>query len=199
MPSLKRSSCCPSIWWRRWQCAEQDVGSCMGTAGVLPVEQPSSWPLCQLQRDGCLWGSTSQHCIFGLSSTSLWLLLIYLAWIITLSLRDAQLWSSMPSLENGRIRSSFLRGFLPDLSMHLADKRPFYPASLYIYLAVSSLVLYRCFPCSASPPSLLALAQVPWFFQFCFGSFVAAEIHMFLFITIDKVIFLSWVLQWHRD
>lgn len=143
----------------------------MGTAGVLPVEQPSSWPLCQLQRDGCLWGSTSQHCIFGLSSTSLWLLLIYLAWIITLSLRDAQLWSSMPSLENGRIRSSFLRGFLPDLSMHLADKRPFYPASLYIYLAVSSLVLYRCFPCSASPPSLLALAQVPWFFSVLFWFF----------------------------
>lgn len=60
--------------------------------------------------------------------------------------------------------------------MHLANKRPFSPASLYARLAASFVLLYLWL--SALLPPFL---YFPWHkfpsLHFYFGSFVAAEIH----------------------
>lgn len=65
--------------------------------------------------------------------------------------------AASPPWSMGELEAVCLRGFLPDLSVHVADKRPFSPSSLYKYVAVSSLVLYQWFAHSAFP-----LLYLPW-------------------------------------
>lgn len=110
---------------------------------------------------------------------------------------NIQLWSCKPSLEHRKINGSLLQRFLAALAMHLADKRPFSPASLDAHLA------FRCWQgvCGLSalfPPSLLSLVQIPQFSSlFWVFLWPLTDTHAIPFT--NQEIFLSWILQTFRD
>jgi len=99
--------------------------------------------------------------------------------------------AASPSWSKGELIGLCFRVFRSALSMYLADKRPFSPASLYACVAFSCVVGYLCLACSVSPFLYFPLSK-SLNLQVYFGSLVATDTYVTSFV--NKVIFLSCVL-----
>lgn len=122
-------------WLRRmtqWLRREYWAWSVLGSP---PCKAP-----CLLHRQTCSWCMPPSAAVFVSSPPApcfSWHIFLDLLCCPCTSYTNTQLWSHKPSLEHRKINGSLLQRFLAAVSIHLADKRPFSPASLDVYLASS--------------------------------------------------------------
>lgn len=189
--------CWPSVWWQQWQ---KDVWSQKRVLGLVYVRIPSLQSSMLLHRQTCSWCMPPSAAVFVSSPPApcfSWHFVLDLLCCPCTSHTNTQLWSHKPSLEHRKINGSLLQRFVAAVSMHLADKRPFSPASLDAHLSSSCWWGVRGLPALFSH-FLLSLVQTPQFSGLIWIFFMATGWHLCIPFT-NQEIFLSSILQTYWD